>query len=78
MRPSTQQQQFVTICKAICNISRFACPVFGLLVSATQYSIIDCKNDADRTLYNGIEEIDLHTKSIETFFCFSFSHEMSL
>lgn len=60
IRPSTQQQQLVTIFNAISNMSKLACTVLGLLVSATQYSMMECKNAFELMAKCGVVEIALH------------------
>lgn len=60
-RPPKQQQQFVTICKAMWSTWMFACSGFGLVVSATQYSMMELKNGVDPVIVVGVDEIALHT-----------------
>lgn len=64
-RPSMQQQQLVTIFSANSRVSKFACGVFGLLVSATQYSTIDCKKALEAIENGGVTLNALHTKTRE-------------
>lgn len=39
----------------------FACSGFGLVVSATQYSIMELKNGVELVVVDGVVEIALHT-----------------